>query len=151
MLGILLNNNLRICFWWYISVCFNTVNFCTIDSSVSWEALFGKRFEWNWSSIHSLFSCKFVFHCCYYVFIVVVVRYSARMSLFVNHCIIRVICLLILLSYTLIASTSLQLLLPPRYTDIKEWYTYSSPYIQYFHERHIIYVVVAVISEIVVQ
>ena len=94
---------------------------------------------------------QFVFHCCYYVFIVVVVRYSARMSLFVNHCIIRVICLLILLSYTLIASTSLQILLPPRFTDIKEWYTYSSPYIQYFHERHIIYGVLAVISEIVVQ
>ena len=84
------------------------------------------------------------------LFIVVVVRYSARMSLFVSHCIIRVICLLTLLSYTSIASTSLQLLLPLRFTDIKEWYTYSSPNIQYFHRRHVIYGIVAIISEIVV-
>ena len=82
--------------------------------------------------------------------IVVVTRCSARISLFVSRCIIRVICLLILLSYTSIASTSLQLLLPLKFTDVKEWYTYSSPNIQYFHGRHIIYGVVAVICELVV-
>ena len=84
------------------------------------------------------------------ILIVVAVRYSARMSLFVSCCIIRVICLLILLSYTSIASTSLQLLLPLKFTDVKEWYTYSSPSIQYFHGRHIIYGIVAVICELVV-
>ena len=57
------------------------------------------------------------------VLIVEGVRYSVRMSLFVSRCIIRVICLLILLSYTSIASTSLQLLLPLKFTDVKEWYT----------------------------
>ena len=82
--------------------------------------------------------------------IVVAARCSARISLFVSRCIIRVICLLILLSYTSIASTSLQLLLPLKFTDIKEWYTYSSPSIQYFHGRHIIYGIVAVICELVV-
>ena len=82
--------------------------------------------------------------------IVIVVRYSARISLFVSRCIIRVICLLILLSYTSIASTSLQLLLPLKFSEVKEWYTYSSPHIQYFHGRHIIYGVVAVICELVV-
>ena len=81
--------------------------------------------------------------------IVIVVRYSARISLFVSHCIIRVICLLILLSYTSIASTSLQLLLPLKFNDVKEWYTYSSPSIQCFHGRHIIYGVLAVICELV--
>ena len=84
------------------------------------------------------------------VLIVVEVRYSARMSLFVSRCIIRVICLLILLSYTSIASTSLQLLLPLKFTDVKEWYTYSSPNIQYFHGQHIIYGVVAIVCVIVV-
>ena len=59
--------------------------------------------------------------------IVVAARCSARITLFVSHCIIRVICLLILLSYTSIASTSLQLLQPLRFTDVKEWYTYTSP------------------------
>ena len=82
--------------------------------------------------------------------IVVAARCSARVSLFVSRCIIRVICLLILLSYTSIASTSLQLLLPLKFTDIKEWYTYLSPSIQYFHGRHIIYGVIAVICELVV-
>ena len=82
--------------------------------------------------------------------VVVVVRCSARISLFVSRCIIRVICLLILLSYTSIASTSLQVLLPLKFTDIKEWYTYSSPSIQYFHGRHIIYGAVAIICEVVI-
>ena len=51
--------------------------------------------------------------------IVIAARCSARITLFVSRCIICVICLLILLSYTSIASTSLQLLLPIRFTDVK--------------------------------
>ena len=82
--------------------------------------------------------------------IVVAARCSARITLFVSRCIIRVICLLILLSYTSIASTSLQLLLPLKFTDVKEWYTYSSPNMKYFHKRHVIYGVVAIICELVV-
>ena len=82
--------------------------------------------------------------------IVVAARCSARISLFVSRCIIRVICLLILLSYTSIASTSLQLLLPLKFTDVKEWYTYSSPHTEYFQRRHAIYGVVAIICELVV-
>ena len=82
--------------------------------------------------------------------IVVAARCSARISLFVSRCIIRVICLLILLSYTSITSTSLQLLQPLRFTDVKEWYTYSSPSIQYFHGQHAIYGVVAIICEVLV-
>ena len=82
--------------------------------------------------------------------IVVVARCSARITLFVSRCIIRVICLLILLSYTSIASTSLQLLRPLRFTDVEEWYTYSSPNIQYFHKRHAVYGVVAILCELVV-
>ena len=82
--------------------------------------------------------------------IVVAARCSARIALFVSRCIIRVICLLILLSYTSIASTSLLLLLPLRFTDVKEWYTYSSPHIQYFHGRYAVYGVVAIICELII-
>ena len=82
--------------------------------------------------------------------IVVATRFSPRISLLVSRCIIRVICLLILLSYTSIASTSLQLLQPLRFTDIEEVYTYSSPHIQYFHGRHAVYGVMAIICELVV-
>ena len=82
--------------------------------------------------------------------IVIAARCSARITLFVSRCIIRVICLLILLSYTSIVSTSLQLLLPLRFTDVKEWYTYSSPHIQYFHGRHALYGVVAIFCQLIV-
>ena len=82
--------------------------------------------------------------------IVVAARCSARITLFVSRCIIRVICLLILLSYISIASTSLQLLLPLKFTDVKEWYTYLSPSIKYFHGQHAIYGVVAIICELIV-
>ena len=82
--------------------------------------------------------------------IVVAARWSTKVTLFVSRCIIRVICLLILLSYTSIVSTSLQLLQPLRFTDVKEWYTYTSPTIQYFHGRHVVYGVVAIICELVV-
>ena len=82
--------------------------------------------------------------------IVVAARWSTKVTLFVIRCIIHVICLLILLSYTSIVSTSLQLLQPLRFTDVKEWYTYTSPTIQYFHGRHVVYGVVAIICELVV-
>ena len=82
--------------------------------------------------------------------VVVAARWSGTVTSFVSRCIIPVICLLILLSYTSIVSTSLQLLQPLRFTDVKEWYTYSSPNIQYFHGRHAVYGVVAIICELVV-
>ena len=82
--------------------------------------------------------------------IVVAARCSTRITLFVSRCIIRVICLIILLCYTSISSTSLQLLQPLIFTDVKEWYTYSSPHIQYFHGRHAVYGVVAIVCELLV-
>ena len=82
--------------------------------------------------------------------IVVAARCSPRITLIVSRLIIRVLCLLILLSYTSIASTSLQLLLPLRFTDVEQWYTYSSPHIRYFHQQHAVYGIVAVICELVV-
>ena len=82
--------------------------------------------------------------------IAVAARWSTKVTLFVSRCIIRVICLLILLCYTSIASTSLQLLQPIRFTDVKEWYAYTSPNIQYFRGRHAVYGVVAIICELFV-
>ena len=78
------------------------------------------------------------------------VKYSPRISLFISRCILRVICLLLLLSYTSLASTSLQLLRPLIFTDINKVYTYSSPHVQYFHGRHMFYGIVAVLCELVV-
>ena len=84
------------------------------------------------------------------LFIILAARRSARITLFISRCIIRVICLLLLLSYTSLASTSLQLLRPLRFTDVKEAYTYSSPHIQYFHGRHAFYGIVAIICELII-
>jgi len=84
------------------------------------------------------------------VMIVIVARCSARVALFIRKCILQVMCLLILLSYTSLASTSLQLLRPIRFTGINKVYTYASPNIRYFHGRHTIYGIIAAICEIVV-
>ena len=84
------------------------------------------------------------------VVFVIAAKFSPRLSAFVGRCIIRVICLLLLLAYTSIASTSLQLLRPLTFTDIAEVYTYTSPNIQYFHGRHTLYGAVAIVCELIV-
>ena len=82
---------------------------------------------------------------------VIAAKFSPKLSAFVSRCrIIRIICLLLLLSYTSIASTSLQLLRPLTFTDIPKLYTYTSPSIQYFHDRHALYGTVAIVSELIV-
>ena len=82
--------------------------------------------------------------------IVVVARYSPRLAVFVGRCIIRVICLLLLLSYTSLASTSLQLLRPLKFHDVSEVHTYSSPDLKYFAGRHLAYGIVAILCEVFV-
>ena len=76
---------------------------------------------------------------------VITTRYSSDIFSFVSHCIIRVICLLILLSYTSLASTSLQLLRPLYFDDVNGAYVYSSPSIKYFSGRHIAYGIIALL------
>ena len=70
-------------------------------------------------------------------------RKSMRISAIISRGILHVICLLLLLSYTSIASTSLLLMRPLRFQDIDEVYTYLSPDIKYFHGRHLPYGIVA--------
>ena len=70
-------------------------------------------------------------------------RSSVRISAFISRAIIRVICLLLLLSYTSIASTSLLLMRSLLFHDIDKVYTYVSPDIEYFHGRHLAYGIVA--------
>ena len=75
--------------------------------------------------------------------IVIAVRWSVKIATVVSHCIVRVICLLLLLAYTSLASTSFQLLRPLYYSDIDNAYTYLSPSIKYFGGRHAIYSLIA--------
>ena len=77
--------------------------------------------------------------------IVMAARYYAEIASIVSRYIIRVICLLILLSYTSLASTSLQLLRPLYFDDVNGAYVYSSPSIKYFTGRHIAYGIIALL------
>ena len=81
---------------------------------------------------------------------VIAARKSRRVSEFISRCIIRVFCLLLLLAYTSLASTSLLLLRPLTFIDIDEVYIYLSPNIKYFHGKHVVYGSVALISELVI-
>ena len=84
------------------------------------------------------------------IVITVVARNSLQVSSFISPIIIRAICLLLLLSYTSIACTSLSLLRHLEFIDIDAIYTYSSPEIKFFHGRHILYGGVAVLCELII-
>ena len=77
-------------------------------------------------------------------------RFSPRLSLFISRAVIHAICLLLLLSYTSIASTTLLLVRSIRFTNIDKVYSYLSPDIEYFHGRHLIYVLVAILIGLVI-
>ena len=64
-------------------------------------------------------------------------RMSYRFSAFVSRGIIHVICYLLLLSYTSVATTSLLLLRSLTFDNVDKVYTYLSPDIEYFHGRHL--------------
>ena len=82
--------------------------------------------------------------------IVLVARISPRLLMHVNRHIIGVICILLLLSYTSLASTSLQLLRPLIFNDVDEVFTYSSPDIKYFTGRHLVYAITALLCEMII-
>ena len=85
---------------------------------------------------------------------VAVARYIGR---YVNS---KSICLLLLLSYSSVCYTSIQLLKPlavyyvsgvfyPGYTHLV-WHTYLSPGVKYFHGRHILYGIIAILCELII-
>ena len=82
--------------------------------------------------------------------ITVLARRSQRLSAFISKGIIHVICCLLLLSYTSLASTSLLLMRPLMFQDVDNVYTYVSPDIEYLHGRHLVYAIVAMIFTIVI-
>ena len=79
------------------------------------------------------------------IIISLLARRSQRVSVFISRGIIHVICLLLLLSYTSIVSTSLLLMRSLTFHGIHKVYTYLSPDMQYFHDRHLAYGIVALL------
>ena len=84
------------------------------------------------------------------IMISIIARRSHRVSLFISRGIIHFICFLLLLSYTSVATTSLLLMRPLMLMDVDKVYTYLSPDIEYFHGRHIVYAIVAMLFAIVI-
>ena len=77
-------------------------------------------------------------------------RKSRRVSTIISRGIIHVICLLLLLSYTSMASTSLLLIRSLRFHGIDKVYTYLSPDIEYFHDRHLAYGIIALLCTVTI-
>ena len=84
------------------------------------------------------------------VIISLLARKSQRVSTIISRGIIHVICLLLLLSYTSMASTSLLLIRSLRFHGIDKVYTYLSPDIEYFHGRHLAYGIVALLCTVTI-
>ena len=75
-------------------------------------------------------------------------RRSRRVSTIISRGIIHVICLLLLLSYTSVASTSLLLIRSLRFYEVDKVYTYLSPDIEYFHGRHLAYGIISLLCTV---
>ena len=85
------------------------------------------------------------------VVITVLARHSHSLSSFISKGIIRVTCCLLLLSYTSVATTSLLLMRPLTFLMwIKFTHIYVSPDFEYFHGRHLAYVIIAVLFIVVI-
>ena len=82
--------------------------------------------------------------------ITILARRSRRLASFISKGIIHVICYLLLLSYTSVATTSLLLMRPLIFHDVDKVYTYVSPNIEYLHGRHLAYAIVAMLFTILI-
>jgi len=84
------------------------------------------------------------------ILLAVIARKSRRFAAFLSRGIIHVICLILTLTYTAIADTSLQLLRQIKFAGIDDVYCYLSPHIVYFTGRHVVYSIVAVLYELLI-
>ncbi|XP_065890185.1 uncharacterized protein [Dysidea avara] len=84
------------------------------------------------------------------VVICLLARISYKFSLFVSRGIIHVICFLLLLSYTSVATTSLLILRSLTFDNVDKVYTYLSPDIEYLHGRHLPYFILALICTLII-
>ena len=84
------------------------------------------------------------------IMITLLARCSHRISSLLSRAIIRVICFLLLLSYTSATTTSLLLLKYLKFSDVTKVYTHLSPDTEYFHGRHLAYGMIAILCTITV-
>ena len=78
-------------------------------------------------------------HYCHMMFILMILigititaKFCKTIAFYTDRCIVQVVCLFLLLSYSSLTSISLVLLRPLKFDKIDTLYTYLSPHIQYF-------------------
>ena len=96
-------------------------------------------------------------HYCHVVFILIILiviyimaKCNNRALLYVNRGIVQVTCFVLLFSYTSLTSASLLLLRAMKFDDIDRLYTYLSPHLKYFANRHAAYASVALLCVLLV-
>ena len=138
---------------WYLSSGLNTtINVMSSFAKIIPQFLGQLCFTTNMSGIDQQF-IHYIHPVAISLFLVMITmlsRRSRRLSNFISKGIIHVICCLLLLSYTSLATTSLLLMRPIIFHDVDKAYTYVSPDIEYFHGRHLAYAIVAMIFTIVI-
>jgi len=75
---------------------------------------------------------------------------SVYFTTLISKAAIPTICLILTLAYVSIADTSLQLFRFIEFSDLGDVFTYVSPKIKYFTDRHIAYFIVAMVYELVI-
>ena len=147
MVDLLLNQN------WYFSGALNTmINVMSSTTKIIPQFLGQFCFIRNMSGIDQQF-IHYIHPVAISLFlgiITLLAKRSRRLSSFISKGIIHVICCLLLLSYTSFGTTSLLLMRPLIFHDVDKVYTYVSPDVQYFHGRHLAYIIVAVVFTIVI-
>ena len=147
MVDLLLNQN------WYFSGALNTmINVMSSTAKIIPQFLGQFCFIRNMSGIDQQF-IHYIHPVAISLFlgiITMLAKRSRRLSSFISKGIIHVICCLLLLSHTSFGTTSLLLMRPLIFHDVDKVYTYVSPDVQYFHGRHLAYVIVAVVFTIVI-
>ena len=96
-------------------------------------------------------------HYCHVVFVSIIlaviyimIKCNNRALFYVNRCTVQVTCFVLLFSYTSLTSASLLLLRAVKFDDIDGLYTYLSPHLKYFINRHAAYASVALLCVLLV-
>ncbi|XP_065910756.1 uncharacterized protein [Dysidea avara] len=77
-------------------------------------------------------------------------KFSRRFTNFISKAAIPTICLMLTLAYVSVADASLQLLRSIQFTDVDGIFTYHSPGMKYFTDRHILYFIIAMLYELAI-
>ena len=94
--------------------------------------------------------CHVMFISIILIVIYIMAKCNNRALMYANRSIVQVTCFVLLFSYTSLSSASLLLLRAMKFDDIDGLYTYLSPHLKYFADRHGAYASVALLCLLLV-